>query len=102
MNFRESGDSDGTDNHHYNDLGQKVVWYQVVENRIDLCEAQSWLSKMNCPDVCPAVGRRLLWHWLPWVYHFRCFADILRRSRLEEYILVESVEFTLLQMGSST
>jgi hypothetical protein len=43
MNFRESGDSDGTDDHHYNDcpLGQKVAWGQVVENRIDLCEAQS-------------------------------------------------------------
>lgn len=41
MNFRESGDSVGIDDYHYIDypLGQ-VVWYQVVENRIDLCEVQ--------------------------------------------------------------
>lgn len=43
MNFRGSGDSDGPDDHDYNDcpLGQKGFWYQVVENRIDLSVIQS-------------------------------------------------------------
>ena len=38
----EGGGSDGTDDYRYIDhsLGQKEVWYQVVENRIDPCEAQ--------------------------------------------------------------